>query len=195
MFLKKYGALLLIFLFVLTGCQEEKKLYHGLGDSLRKTVKSSMADAKSLPEQARSCKCIPTCIIALKQHVTRTSFEKQLFQVGAAVVNGAITALPVAQVTKTALKRALAAATKASGKEAITFKGHFTQYIEWEQSPEFNIDKTCDVNWFGFFNSKTNKVTVILNCNCANSRCALQYTYKVNADKLMVGSAQIKALR
>ncbi len=191
--LNYYIIILSCLLLLLNGCKlSSEKLYQGLGDSLRKTVKESLAEAKSIPEEAMQCKCMPTGIIALKQYVTKQTLKRQLFNITWSVVSGAITALPISTAAKAALKISIAAAQKADGYK---FKGTFTQKVEWDQNPEFKINKLCKVEWFGFYNPKTQKVTVIINCECNGKKCVVKYAYNIDENGFMVGSANYTELK
>lgn len=182
------AIVILSVVLLLAGCKDKKKLYHGLGDSLRKTVKYSLASNHSLPELASDCDCTATAIIALKQYVTETSMKKQMFDVSLNVINGFITLLPIGKVKTKILLKSVTSAIEAKG---LAFTSRFEKKIDWDSLPEFKINKLVNVSWLGVWDPQTNKVTIIIYAIDATNKkkCVVEYTYKVNKDKLMVDNA------
>lgn len=187
--LLRNSLLFLLLVIGLAGCggggqPDEEQLVTGLGLAL-----SEETEDIDLISEAQECACGPTCLIALKQHLRGEIVVRYGWEIGGALADGALAALPLADKTKDAIERVL---ETVDTSVALGLRGEFERDIEWEQNPSFEIGKTCSVQWYGVYDPSSNKLRVVAECECSRSRgspCVFEYSYKVSEDGARKGRA------
>ena len=159
-------AIVLLAAVFVTGCDDdqpdEEQLVVGLGHAL-----SAETESEALLSSAMRCDCGPTCLIALKQRIRGDVLVRFSWEIGSALAEGALEALPLADKTKDAIEAGLEAV---DAGVALGMHGDFERTVEWDQNPTFEINKTCSVKWYGIYDPSSKELRVIAECDCSRSR-------------------------
>lgn len=184
-------AMALLAAVLVTGCDDdqpdEEQLVVGLGHAL-----SAETESEALLSSAMRCDCGPTCVIALKQRIRGDVLVRFSWEIGSALADGALEALPLADKTKDAIGAGLEAV---DAGVALGMHGDFERTVEWDQNPTFEINKTCSVKWYGIYDPSSKELRVIAECDCTRSRnspCTVEYSYRVNDDGTQAGPGRLR---
>jgi hypothetical protein len=184
-------AVALLAAVLMTGCDDdqpdEEQLVVGLGHAL-----SAETESEALVSDAVRCACGPTCVIAVKQHIRGDVLVRFGWEIGSALAEGALKALPLADKTKEAIEAGLEAV---DAGVALGMHGDFVRTVEWDQNPTYEINKTCNVKWYAIYDPSSKEMRVIAECDCTRSRgspCSFEYSYKVRDDGTQVGPGQLR---
>ncbi|MEJ2321648.1 MAG: hypothetical protein P8Z31_04665 [Gammaproteobacteria bacterium] len=130
-------AVALLAAVLMTGCDDdqpdEEQLVVGLGHAL-----SAETESEALVSDAVRCACGPTCVIAVKQHIRGDVLVRFGWEIGSALAEGALKALPLADKTKEAIEAGLEAV---DAGVALGMHGDFVRTVEWDQNPTYEINK------------------------------------------------------